>query len=330
MKNIIIFGATGNIGTYLVEHLQKKLDKHEFNVITVGKSEGGSFLSLPYYGIDITDNNQFLKLPSENIFAIYHLAGLLQTSKKNISFEEMYSVNVTGTYNIMQYAIKSKAERLIYTQSIQDIISNIKEGEIVPSEPALLKKYVGEFGDYAFTKKVAEEIIRHLSNLYDICDYYVRLPLVYNYSNNPYYYKNGVKIMRPYNHFINKAILGQEIELWGDTRKFYDYVYVKDLCQLLEKILYTDKKTGFYNAGMGKGFTLLEHLNSIIENFCENKKSKIIFRPEKPSAKSYILSIESARRDLNYNPIYSPAIMYEDMKFEKNRRKNEKQKNKYC
>ena len=43
MKKIIVFGATGNIGAYLVDYLNSKLNRIEYKVIAVGRKKTNFF-----------------------------------------------------------------------------------------------------------------------------------------------------------------------------------------------------------------------------------------------------------------------------------------------
>jgi len=58
MKKVIIFGATGNTGAYLVEHFVENLDRQEFEVIAVGRKQTDFFTKqgIAYYRVDITDS----------------------------------------------------------------------------------------------------------------------------------------------------------------------------------------------------------------------------------------------------------------------------------
>ncbi len=94
-------------------------------------------------------------------------------------------------------------------------------------------------------------------------------------------------------------------------------VYVKDFCQMLFKALFVDRKFGHYNVGTGIGTSLLDQIQGIIEVFGENdKKSKIIYKPEKNNAPQYIMDIEPAIKELGYKPQYNYIEMLKDLKRE--------------
>ena len=144
-----------------------------------------------------------------------------------------------------------------------------------------------------------------------------RLPTIYLYKNNPYYYVNFEKKMLGYRILIDKAMKGEDIELWGNPTKSKDIVYVKDYCQMIYKALLVDKEKGIYNVGTGKGVSLQEQIEGMIEVFSpKGKKSKIIYCPEKPNSREFIMDITNAKEELGYEPKYNYIEYLQDFKKE--------------
>ncbi|MBQ1392658.1 MAG: NAD(P)-dependent oxidoreductase, partial [Lachnospiraceae bacterium] len=105
-----------------------------------------------------------------------------------------------------------------------------------------------------------------------------------------------------------------------------DMVYVKDFCQMLYRALFVRREEGYYNVGTGVGTSLLEQIKGMIEVFgSENKKSPIIFCPEKPNTPQYIMDITEAKKELGYEVKYDYLSMLKDIKKEmqKNANKSE-------
>jgi UDP-glucose 4-epimerase len=94
-------------------------------------------------------------------------------------------------------------------------------------------------------------------------------------------------------------------------------VYVKDLCQEFYRACFVERDYGFYNIGTGVGIKLLDQIKGIIEVFGGEKKSQILFSPEKPNAPQYIMNIDNARAELGYEPQYDYISMLHDMKKER-------------
>ena len=65
MKSIIIFGATGNVGSYVLKYASEYFDKTEYEVIASGRRETDFFdtMGIRYFSVDLTKKEDFAKLP---------------------------------------------------------------------------------------------------------------------------------------------------------------------------------------------------------------------------------------------------------------------------
>ena len=55
MKKIIIFGATGNVGSYVLKYASEYFDKNEYEVIASGRRETDFFdrMGIRYFSVDL-------------------------------------------------------------------------------------------------------------------------------------------------------------------------------------------------------------------------------------------------------------------------------------
>lgn len=127
---VIVTGARGFVGREIVAELLK--DKNI--VVGIGKTkqlESDEFKkdsTEKYYASDITDYKNLVELERlENIDAIVHSAGLAHQFG-DIAKEKFYEVNVLGTKNITELAVKLKAKQFILISSTA--IYGIKKGII--------------------------------------------------------------------------------------------------------------------------------------------------------------------------------------------------------
>lgn len=311
MKKIIVFGATGNIGVYLVDYLTRALNCNEYEVIAVGRRETDYFSrqGICYIKCDITNRDDFDALPTDNVYAVINTTGLLPAYTQNLDPFEYVDTNICGSLGILEYSRKVGADRVLYTQTWAEQGGYWGKEEVLsPGMPRKLV-YTGDHAFYAITKTMVVETMKHYKYEYGLKDFVFRLPNVYMYHPDVYYYVDGKPRITAYRYMIEKAIKGESIEMWGNPDAFKDILYIKDLCQMMYKALFAARDGGIYNAGTGIRTTLREQIEGIIEVFSpKDKKSTIIPKPDGAGFTSFVMDIGNAREELGYEPEY----MYKD------------------
>ncbi len=320
MKKIVVFGATGNIGAYLVDHLKANLDQSLYDVIAVGRKETDffSYLGVKYYRCDITRPDDFDKLPIDDIYAVVNATGLLPAYMKEFDPFAYVKTNINGSLRILEYARKNGADRTLFTQTWSEQGGYWgKEDVLSPKMPRKLI-YTGDHAFYAITKTMVVETMEHYKQEYGLKNFVFRLPNVYLYHPDVYYYVDGKPKITAYRYMIERAIKGESIEMWGNPDAFKDILYVKDLCQMMYKALFADIDGGTYNAGTGIRTTLREQIEGIVEVFSpSDKKSEIIPKPDGAGFTSFVMDIDNARDELGYEPEYRYLDYLRDYKKER-------------
>lgn len=319
MKKIIIFGATGNVGSYLTKYCKEYFNNNKYEIIASGRRKTDIFNNegIKYYQVDITKEEDFDKLPTEDVHAVLLLAAKIPSYMDEYNAREYIDSNIIGAFNVLEYCRKVKADRILYTQTVFDISLHSESGKILKPDLPRNFSYTGDHAIYVISKNTALELIEHYHQEYGIKKFIFRLPTIYNYSSYQYYYPNGEKKMRPLYQMINKAMNGEPIELWGDPNYSKDMVHVYDFSQMLCKAIEVDREEGFYNVGTGIPVTLKEQIETIIEVFSpSDKKSEIIYRPENKSGGGFLMDITNAKEELGYEPKYDCFKLFEDYKKE--------------
>ena len=228
-------------------------------------------------------------------------------------------MNSEGALNVLEYCRKVGADRILYAQTISDILGNVspKNPVIHPYDNRNIIM-TGDHTVYALSKCFAVDLIQHYQAQYGLKGFVFRLPTVYAYTPDKTYYVNGKKNTLGYRLLMDRAIAGEVLEIWGDPSCAKDVVNVKDFCQLLRKaVLAENVDGGFFNVGTGIGTTNEEWVRGIADTFNPlEKKSEIIYRPDKPDAPSYIMDIENCRSELGYEPQYNFAAFLKDFQEE--------------
>ena len=264
-KKIIVLGSAGNLGMYFIDYLNEKLDMEKYEIIATGTKDEYpfEFYKGKYVKLDITKVDDFEKLPKENVQAVVDFAGVLPAYLSKDDPNKYIDVNIKGTLNVLEYCRKVKADRIIYTQTWADLNGYLKEKK--PLKPDLLRKpiHTGDHAIYTVTKCAAVELIECYHQMYGLKNFIFRLPNIYLYSPEMYYYVNGEKKYISYRYIIQRAMKGEPLEMWGNPELGKDIIYVKDLCQMIFKSLFVDRETGTYNAGTGIKTTMREQIEGI-------------------------------------------------------------------
>lgn len=316
-KKIIIFGACGNVGKYMVDYFLERLgDEYELigtDIIHDAYVEN----RIPVYQVNIDDKESFSQLPSENVYAVIDLVGPMPARMSGYHPETYVRTNILGSFRVFQYAIDCHADRILYARSFRDIINRSEKEIILKADMTPEFDYDTQHSIYTVSQITAAELLKCLHAYYHIKAFIFRLPNVYFWSRFDSYNVNGVPHKIMFRELIDQATEGKDMEVWGDPDRVKDMTYVKDVCQAFYKGCFADREYGFYNVGTGIGISLLDQIKGIIDVFCEDKVSEIHMRPDKQNAPQYIMDIAETRDELGYEPAYSYLEMLKDMKKER-------------
>lgn len=305
MKKVVVLGATGTLGAPIAIYLYQL----GYEVIAVGhrESDNGFFAerNIEYISADISKAEDFQKLPQENVYAVLDFAGALPASMAGYNPNAYISSIVQGTLNVLEYTRLVKADRIIFPQSLFDISYLFGSKVPIPADSIRKAPVEGDHALYVISKNTAVDMIEHYHEVYGIKRFILRLSRVYLYHPNPYTYTDGKKVLVSDRYLIYKAMKGEDIEIWGDPYRLLETCCLKDFLQIVGKSLEAQHDGGIYNIGSG-GSTLKERIEGIVDVFNPaEKKSKLIYCPEKRSSQQFVLDIRKTINELGYQPKYN-------------------------
>ena len=104
MKKIIIFGATGNVGSYVHKYACEYFEGR-YEVIASGHRRTDFFekQGKKYVSVDISRAEEFAKLPQEDVYAVIDLAAQIPSYMKGYKPERYVQSNIMGAYNVLEY-----------------------------------------------------------------------------------------------------------------------------------------------------------------------------------------------------------------------------------
>lgn len=320
-KKVVVIGATGNTGAYLIEDLVGNLPADEYEVFAAGHRKTDFFerYGIGYASVDMSDAATLEALPRKGVHSVVLLAGVLPVYMSGYEPLRYVDVNCRGALNVLEYCRKVGADRILYAQTISDVL-----GFVTPEEP-VIHPYdersiimTGDHTVYVLSRCFAVDLIRHYQAQYDLKGFVFRLPTVYAYTPDEDYNVDGVRRTLGYRLLMDRTMAGEPLEIWGDPTRAKDVVNVKDFCQLLRTpVLAEGIDGGTFNVGTGVGTTNEEWVRGIAEVFNpEGVKSEVAYRPDLPSGPSYVMDISNCRELLGYEPEYGSIDFLKDFKAE--------------
>lgn len=298
MKNILITGGAGFIGSNLVDFLIKDpeikitcLDSFDpFYDPEVKKNNINLHLKNPNYTLveaDINDIDQLKTRLTENYDVIIHLAAKVGV-KPSLQDPFAYTrVNICGTQNMLEIAKNLKCRKFIFasSSSVYGVNPNTPWHEddnvLLPISP------------YAATK-ISGELLGHVySRLFNIQFIGLRLFTVYGPRQRP-----DLVI-----HKFTKLILeNKPITIYGDGSTKRDYTYIDDIAAgFLAALDYSGSQYEIINLGNNKPVELSQ-LIALLEKIL-GKKANIKKLPEQPGDLSVTFAdVGKAQRLLRYQP----------------------------
>jgi UDP-glucose 4-epimerase len=306
---VIVFGAAGFIGTYLVDQLVREgIDVLATDISQLGEAyyekQGTAFVRL-----DITKEKGFTRLPQAGVDAAINLACVqpANVSKEEYDPTDYVKVNVLGTLNILEFCRRTNIRKIMYISSHRTVQALWEPGKPIREDAAKAFKCTGEYAMFSISEGAAEDCIEHYNQQYGMQGIIFRLPPVYGYGPHTEIFKNGKPLKTGFKVFIDNAIAGKPIEVWGDSEKGRDIIYVKDVVTAIILALKSKDASGLYNIASGRALSLREEAETIVRVFSpRDHPSKITYRQDKPnSIEPFLYDITKAKRDLGWSPKYS-------------------------
>jgi UDP-glucose 4-epimerase len=245
MKNIIVTGGSGFIGSNIVDLLIKK----NFNVTILDKKKPEN-LKTNFIKSDLS-NIKTLKKITKNIDCIYHLAGVSDVTKVKKMPILTIKDNILLTANLIEAARMNRIKRFIFASSIY---VNSKSGNL-----------------YTTSKIAAENIIKNYFLLYKTKYTILRFATAYGTNNR------GADVI---SLFMKRALKNKTINVHGNGNQTRDFIHAEDLASCSLKILkkkYENKTLTIGNMKKVKIIDLAKLIKKSTRTKCKikiNKKQK--------------------------------------------------------
>lgn len=230
--NVAIVGANGFIGRHLTETL---LEKPDLSLALFGRSAASVFENkLPYTQLDLMNEEQ-IKKHFADIDIIYYLVSetIPASSWENPLLE--IEKNLKPFIFFTETIAKLKAKRIVFVSSAGTVYGPTKEK--VREDSATTP-----FSPYGIMKLTMENFLSYFQQKYGLQFDIYRVSNVYGDGQDT---SKGLGII---NTFLEKIITEKKIIIFGNGESIRNYVYVKDVAELMYlSILTCTSSSNIYN-----------------------------------------------------------------------------------
>lgn len=288
MKNILVTGGAGFIGSHLCE----KLLEQGNHVLCLDNFFTGSRKNVEH----LLDNREFELIRHDiiepiilEVDQIYNLACPASPIHYQFNAIKTIKTNVIGVTNMLDLADETKARILqastseVYGDPIVHPQREDYWGNVNP---------IGIRSCYDEGKRVAEALMMDYHRQHNVD---IRIIRIFN-TYGPRMAQNDGRVV---SNFIIQALKNEDITIYGDGSQTRSFCYVDDLVQGMVTLMNTEDFMGPVNVGNDGEYAILDLAKMVIE--LTNSSSKIIFKPlpsDDPCQRKPDLSL--AKEKLNY------------------------------
>ena len=296
MKNILVTGGAGFLGSHLCEYLINRGD----NIVCLDNLFTGNKNNIKH--LEDKENFKFIEhdiiepifLDDIIIDQIYNLACPASPIHYQLNPVRTVKANTIGVINVLGIAKRHGARILqastseIYGDPLEHPQKETYRGNV---------NTIGERACYDEGKRVAETLFFDYHREHGV---EIRVARIFN-TYGPRMYEHDGRVV---SNFIAQALKNLPITIYGTGKQTRSFCYVNDLIEGLYKLMNTENFTGPVNIGNPDEFTMLELAEKIIK--MTNSQSQLVFKDlpqDDPQKRKPDISL--AKKVLKWEPYIS-------------------------
>ena len=307
MRNILITGGAGFIGSHLVKHFVKKYKN--YNIINVDKltyasnvnflNEINNFKNYTFVQADICNLKEIEEIFINNkISSIIHLAAESHVDNSIENALEFAKTNILGTINLLELSRKNWANNknnLFYHISTDEVFGSLNEYGIFSED----SKY-NPHSPYSASKASADHFVRAFYDTH-------KLPIIISNCSNNYGPNQHKEKLIP--TVINSLINKSKIPVYGNGLNVRDWLYVEDHVEAIDIIFHNGSFGETYCIGGKNELKNIDLIKFIIKEFDHIQKNKnssidlISYVDDRPGHDyRYAIDISKIKNELGWQP----------------------------
>ena len=258
---ILVTGGAGFIGSHIVEHYQDKAEEiRVLDNLRTGYLKNLEGLRHTFIEGSICDR-ELVRQAVQGVDYIFHMAALVSVPESMSKISECIDINVNGLLNVLEEASAAGVKKIVLASS----------AAIYGDNPTVFRA----------EGKINTAVVRFFN--------------VFGPRQDP---KGAYAAAVPI--FIEKAVKGEDITVYGDGSQTRDFIYVKDIVGALTFVAEHPEVTGVFNAGYGGQITIEELAQNIIK--AAGSSSKVLHAPERPGDVKHSRACADKLRNAGWQP----------------------------
>ncbi|MCB9638731.1 MAG: NAD-dependent epimerase/dehydratase family protein [Myxococcales bacterium] len=297
-EHVLVTGGAGFIGSHVVEAL---LERGARVVVLDNFSTGSRENLAPFEGrvgfrcieADITSSlwpALFSVQQDEPIDRIIHLAAQTSVPRSLAKPIEDIQVNQVATLQLLEFARGAGVKKVVFASSAATYgdLEAEQTREDMPTVP---------LSPYGLNKLTSEGWLRTYALHFAVPTASLRFFNVFGPRQDPRSPYSGVISL-----FLQRALLGQDLLVFGDGRQTRDFVFVDDIVQALLLACFGPVSKGeAINVGTGRAITITR-LVELVMSLCESQSRLHYADARAGEIKHSCADISLARHLLGYQP----------------------------
>lgn len=287
MKNAIVTGGAGFIGSHLVELLlQEGYKVTVLDNFSTGRPQnlkqvtGSKNLTLRETDISCFET---IRPFFDGVDHVFHLAALADIVPSIEQPLEYYKSNVSGTVAVLEASRQAGVKRFVYAASSS--CYGIAKDYPTTETAAICPEY-----PYALTKNLGEQCVMHWNKIYRLPAVALRLFNVYGpraRTSGTYGAVFGV--------FLAQMLHKKPLTVVGDGTQTRDFIFVTDVARAFWKAANTEISGEIFNIGSGNPIS--------VNRITEILGGEVVFIPKRPGEPDIThADITKARSTLGWEP----------------------------